>query len=65
MTVHDWWVISPELAVAGLAILVVLLDLLLRDKRLLVGIAVAGRIGAGDGRRGARPAGSVPVGPFR
>ena len=42
MTAHDWWVISPELAVAGLAILVVLADLVIRDKRLLVGIAVAG-----------------------
>ncbi len=42
MTSHDWWVISPELAAAGLALLLVVADLVINDKRYLAALAVAG-----------------------
>ncbi len=42
MTAHDWWIIAPELAAAGLAALLVIADLALRNKRILAELAVIG-----------------------
>jgi NADH-quinone oxidoreductase subunit N len=42
MTVHDVYLISPQLAMAGLGILVILLDLIVGRKGILVGFAFLG-----------------------
>lgn len=42
MTAHDLYLISPQLAVAGVAILVILLDLVVQRKGLLPAVAFAG-----------------------
>lgn len=42
MTVHDVYLISPQLAMAGLGILVILLDLVVGRKGILVGVAFLG-----------------------
>ncbi|HLF05043.1 MAG TPA: proton-conducting transporter membrane subunit, partial [Dehalococcoidia bacterium] len=42
MTLHDLYLLSPYLATAGAGILVILLDLMVRQKGLLVGVALAG-----------------------
>ena len=42
MTLHDLYLLSPYLATAGVGILVILLDLMVRQKGLLVAAALAG-----------------------
>lgn len=42
MTSHDLWLLSPELAMAGLALVVVVLDLIFRSRRLLLTVSVVG-----------------------
>ena len=42
MTTHDLYLLSPEIALVGLAGVVVLLDLVLRSKRVLAVVAVVG-----------------------
>jgi NADH-quinone oxidoreductase subunit N len=42
MTLHDLYLLSPYLATAGVGILVVLLDLVVRQKGLLLAVALAG-----------------------
>jgi NADH-quinone oxidoreductase subunit N len=37
----NFWLLSPELSVCGIALAVVLLDLVIRQKKLLAGLAVA------------------------
>ena len=42
MTIHDLYLLSPELSMAGLATLLLLLDLVLARKSLILGIGIAG-----------------------
>ena len=42
MPARDFYLLSPELAIAGLAALVIVLDLLLRNKSLVAGVALVG-----------------------
>ncbi|HEY49364.1 MAG TPA: NADH-quinone oxidoreductase subunit N [Dehalococcoidia bacterium] len=40
----DFWLLSPELSICGIALLVILLDLVIEQKKLLAAISVAGLI---------------------
>ncbi len=42
MTIHDLYLLSPELSVAGLATLLLLLDLVVSRKSIILGLGVAG-----------------------
>ena len=42
MTLHDIYLLSPELSLAGVAMALILLDLFVSRKSLLVGLGVAG-----------------------
>ncbi len=44
MTTHDLWLMSPEISVAALAEILVVADLFVRDKVLLIWLAVLGLI---------------------
>ncbi|MBI4219389.1 MAG: NADH-quinone oxidoreductase subunit N [Chloroflexi bacterium] len=44
MTGHDIWLLSPQLALAGLAALVLIADLVTRRHRFVTGLAVAGLV---------------------
>ena len=46
MTAYDIYLLSPELCVAGAGILVLLVDFLVRDRRVLPVLALAGLVGA-------------------
>ena len=42
MTAHDLWLLSPELSVAGLAVLVIIVDLIIDKKTPLIWLAAVG-----------------------
>ena len=42
MTGHDLWLLSPQLAMAGLAALVVVVDMIFRQRRVVLGLAFFG-----------------------
>ncbi len=44
MTLHDLYLVSPQVALAGLGILVILLDLCVRRKALVQGLAIIGLV---------------------
>ena len=44
MTVHDLYLLAPEIALAGVAGVVVFVDLLVRQKRILLFVALLGLV---------------------
>ena len=42
MTLHDLWLLSPQLAMAGLAALLVVVDMIFRQRRVVLGLAFFG-----------------------